>query len=114
MKSRTVTVYEGERTGDIDWAYNFEQHTWGPDKGGLNPQCTEDAKSLLEAMEKHYRLGKNVEANQSHSDRYCRVIDIGMYDGWPHWTPVPSYCVLTYFGAEWHPFYSLNGWRLAP
>lgn len=37
------------------------------------------------------------------------VLDVGMYDGWPYWKPVPSVYSRGPLGGEWHCFSMLSG-----
>lgn len=109
MKTHMVQVREGENLGPIDWGYDFDQHDWnhGSD-GGTNPVCVEQGKQVLREL---------VEANNSGSvsiyGEWRTVLDVGMYDGWPYWRPVPSVCISVAFGTEWHSFSSLRGFKQA-
>lgn len=101
MKSRTVTVCEGEYLGPVDWDYDFSQHAWGPNKSGVNPACIEQGKKLLRELT---APGSWLAMTYS---VYNEVLRVGMYDGWPFWKPTPYVCVMNTLGPEWHPFYSI-------
>lgn len=112
MMFETTTVRIGERVADIDWAYDFRSH--------FNILCSDDehrdeacerAKDRLRRMEAAIKEGKEVLATTNGSWPRCglkKVADVGMYDGWPYWRPVPS--VMTYgtLGTEWHSFSSIT------
>ena len=106
MKTRMVEVREGELLGPVDWSYDFEQHCWGPDKGGTNPLVVARSKEILrricDAPDAKWEVGL------AYSDGLYPLLAVGMYDGWPWWRPVPSVCVSTWLGAEWHAFTSLR------
>ena len=108
MKTYMVERREGELLGPIDWRYDFESHGWNHD-GGTNPKCVQQAIVALWQVDAHNGRGE-VELYQC----WHSVICYGMYDGWPYWRPVPSVCVATPFGAEWHSFLALRGFRANP
>ena len=37
-----------------------------------------------------------------------KIVNIGMYDGWPYWKPYPSFSLLYWFGAETHSWWQIN------
>jgi hypothetical protein len=112
MRSYTKTCYEGERIGDIDWGYDFRSH--------FNLMCSNDArkdeaceksKKRLKLIEDEFRAGREIRTTTYGGGPRCgmhRVIDVGMYDGWPYWKPTPSVMVSGVLGAEWHSFSSLT------
>lgn len=88
MKTKTVTVREGEKLGPVDWEYNFEEHSW--DNGGsINPRVISRKVELLKKIE------SNPEKYEVTSDGgvpkygWGRVTWVGMWDGWPSWKPTP-------------------------
>lgn len=100
MKTRTVVERIGEMLGPVDWSFNFESHCWGPNKGGTNPKVVESSKQVLR------RICDEPDAEWevliSHSDGWHKLLSVGMYDGWPYWTPTPSIYTATWLGGEWH------------
>lgn len=118
MKTYTTTVREGERTGDVDWSYDFRQH--------FNNYCTSDAgrdEICARSVERFKAIADAVAAGQTvRATTYggwprCgfhEVLDVGMYDGWPYWKPVPSVLMRGVLGgAEWHSFCSLTDYEPA-
>jgi hypothetical protein len=112
MRTYTKTVREGEKVGEVDWSYNFRQHfnNYCMNEEGRDEICAKVVQRFREIVDLH-AAGKRVFAT---TDDGCpkfgfnEVLYVGMYDGWPYWSPVPS--VLTYgtLGPEWHSFCSLT------
>lgn len=113
MRTYTQTVREGERVGDVDWSYDFRQH--------FNNYCTTDAgrdeicaRSVdrFRAIADAIAAGKRVRATTDGGwprCGFCEVLDIGMYDGWPYWRPVPSVLMRGAIGgATWRSFCALT------
>lgn len=104
MKIYQETRREGERVSDIDWQYNFLDHY-------SNYCCSDDRKQ--EICDKATALLKKVEKRPRsylvNVDGYWRELySVGMYDGWPYWSPTPALCTSGPFGSEWHFFYDLK------
>lgn len=101
MRTRLVEVREGEKLGPIDWGFKFE-YPWigtGMDSDLVNT-CTYNLKNiekwLLERKKIHVWLYGIREA----------IVDCGMWDGFPHWKPTPSFAICGVFGSlEWHSWY---------
>jgi hypothetical protein len=104
MRSKQVTVFEGEPLGPIDWSYDFNAHSWDG-HGGVNPEFISKAVEMLREIE-HGDWLATTDGGWPKVG-WKRVIAVQMYDGWPHWKPVPSFCIAGTCGPEWHPFYSL-------
>lgn len=102
MKTRMVEERIGEYLGPVDWSYDFTQHDWGGGNGGMNPEWTAEAVEMLRQLEQPGRWRVVLYGN------YHDVLRVGMYDGWPHWRPVPSILASGTLGPEWHPFYSIS------
>lgn len=82
MRTRTVTVREGELVGPIDW-----NHEYAKDRPQLWRDAEKDPRSYLL------------------NDR--EVYAMGMYDGWPYWKPTPAFLVSSPVGgSEWTHFNS--------
>lgn len=112
MRIETHTIRVGERVSDLDWSYDFRKHfnLMCCNDAGKDRAC-EEAKDLLRKIEKALQEGRNVRATTDGGLPRCGlhpVIDIGMYDGWPYWTPVPSVCTRGHFGVTWHSFSSIT------
>ncbi len=108
MRTETRTVRIGENMGPIDWTYDFRSHfnNYGCSDAGRGESC-ERAKARLRLIEEHFREKKKVFATNYGGSPRCGihlVVDIGMYDGWPWWRPVPAVQVRTYLGHEWYTF----------
>jgi hypothetical protein len=107
MRTRTVTERIGEYLGPIDWSFDFHASDW--DRGGsLNPKC------LAEALEKLRKLDAEPVAYIATTDGcwprvgWKRVLQVGMYDGWPYWRPHPSVQLAGPLGPEWHSYSSIT------
>lgn len=94
MKTITVTVHEGENLGPIDPNWDWK---------AFAKQCGErDATSAWQAV---LKLKPGDKVRSSHSECYWEVIQVGMYDGWPFWRPIPSYqCKGPLGTGDWHAF----------
>ena len=102
MRYHTVTVREGELLGPVDPSYDYTQHEWSGSRGGVNPTNTQRGWDLIQQV----AAGGAWDVRMY--EAWLPVLHVGMYDGWPFWRPVPSVCVRTYLGSEWHPFYSIR------
>lgn len=98
MKTKTVTVNEGELLGPID-------PTWDEKAFSKTHLQGRDETKAWEAIQ---RLQVGQKVRSSHSHVFSEVMAVGMYDGWPWWFPVPSYCVRGPLGGEWHPYYYIQ------
>lgn len=108
MRFETQTVRIGENVGPIDWTYDFRSH--------FNTYATSDAErdricaqrvGWLRRIDQDVRAGNPIRATTDGGSPRCgihRVIEVGMYDGWPYWRPVPCVQVRTYLGCEWYTF----------
>ena len=101
MKTKTVTVHEGEWLGPVDQNYNYQQHSWGPSKGGVNPDSAQKGWTLIQNV----KVGDDVLV--SHTEGWKEVLAVGMYDGWPFWRPTPAVLVRTWAGGERHFLYDI-------
>ncbi len=101
MKTRTVVERVGELLGPVDWSYDFRSH--------FNNHCCSDelrdaecAKSV--EMLRQLASGGAWDVWIAHSSYFVPMLEVGMYDGWPYWKPVPSVATSTWLGGEWHSF----------
>ena len=111
MRSYQKTEWVGEKVGEIDYAYDFSKHF-------LSYCCSDEHKAemckrhlqLLKEVDEEYKQGKRISVNM---DGYWKELyDIGMYDGWPYWKPVPALFTSSPLGGgEWHFFYNLEDWK---
>jgi hypothetical protein len=99
----------GENMGPIDWSYNFRQHfdCYGTSDENRDKYCTR-AVERLRTIEQHLRDGKPIRVSTDGGGGFrigYRVLEIGMYDGWPYWRPTPSvFTESALGGGEWHSF----------
>ena len=101
MKFRTEIVREGEYLGPIDWSFDFTQFYT------VNPEILKRGTDMLRELE----AGGDWEATTDGGwprFGWGQVLQVGMYDGWPFWKPVPSVRTTSVFGSEWHPWYSIT------
>lgn len=111
---RTVMVAQriGEHLGDIDWMFPFEDQGWDRPGGSVNPDHIQKSIRNLSRLDDLHRAGKEVFVT---TDGGCpkggwgRLLEVGMYDGWPYWKPHPSFLMLGPLGPEWHGYTSIMG-----
>lgn len=109
MKHRTVTVYEGERLGDVPDDFDFEpfcKRFMGGHHQGFLAESIATYREMLAAFKADPNGLIASEGEFQHE-----VIDMGLYDGWPFWTPRPCYFWKTWAGGEWREFYSLRAFK---
>ena len=114
MRSRQVTEWIGERVGDIDYSYDFRKHfdSIGTTDERKDERCREKV-ALLRRIEELFKQGKELEVCSS-GGYWHRLIDVGMYDGWPFWKPTPSVfreCAVKSWGGEWDTFSNVQDVR---
>lgn len=85
MRTRTVTVHEGEMVGPVDW-----DHPMAKDM----PSIWREAEKSLD----------DFVLRGDHPDR--QILAMGMYDGWPYWKPTPAMLIRGPLGSEWTHFNS--------
>lgn len=120
MKTRTVTVTEGEWLGPIDWTFDF----FANDFYSGSSRRDELIRAHVDALKEAERLIGRSEANRllNHNDvevligasvpSWQRLITVGMYDGWPYWKPYPSLLVQGPLGSERMPWHWLSAVRI--
>jgi hypothetical protein len=111
MRTRMVEEREGEYLGPVDWSYDFTQHDWHGASGGVNPAVTASATELLRKIEGGIAAGEEWWATTDGGWPRCgwkRVVQVGMYDGWPFWRPTPSLLLSGMFGGEWASWYNIT------
>lgn len=118
MRTYTTTVREGEKTGAVDWSYNFRQHfdNLCTSDAGRDEACARQVAKFREIADAHAE-GRALRATTYGGwprIGYREVLDVGMYDGWPYWRPVPSVLIRGVLGgAEWHPFNTVTDYEPA-
>jgi hypothetical protein len=107
MRYRTVTERIGECLGPIDWSFDFHASDW-EHGGSLNPQSVKEAVERLRQVEAD--PGAYLATTDGGWPRvgWHRVLQVGMYDGWPYWRPYPSVKLEGTLGHEWHSYHSIT------
>ena len=111
MRFYQVTHREGEKLAQIDWSHNFWQH--------FSTMCSNDdyKRERMErqiynlfVVERLFLQGKRLRVREG--DYWHDLLDIGMYDGWPYWRPVPAILVSSPLGSgEWRHFPCVDEWK---
>lgn len=107
MKFRTVTERIGELLGPVDWSYDFLSHFSGY-SGDKEAHCLKAVDRLRKIVDEPLRYEVTTDGGWPRFG-WSDVIDVGMYDGWPYWRPVPSVCKRSPLGGcEWHAFHCIT------
>ncbi len=81
MRTRTVTVREGENVGPVDWTHPTAKNM---------PPIWREAEAQPDAHIIDYGYGGR------------QIVDVCMYDGWPYWKPTPAVAYVGPLGwVEW-------------
>ncbi len=113
MKTRMVEVREGEMLGPIDWSFDFRPSfdSYCMSKENQDKLCLERI-AMFHRIEDAFKAGKKVLV-YTHSDFGKQVLDMGMYDGWPYWKPVPSvFYASPLGGGEWSSLSSVSNYSI--
>lgn len=108
MKYIQRTERVGEYLGPVDWNYDFASHGWNKTGGSSNPDLIPGYIARLKQLE------GDPDAYQATTDGgwprvgWGKVLQVGMYDGWPYWRPVPSVLIQGTLGSSWHSFLSIT------
>lgn len=111
------SVYEGEKTGEVDWGYNFRQHfdIYCTSVAGQDVICTESIERFS-AIVDAFKSGEHVQVTNYGGWPRCGyndVIDIGMYKGNGYHRAVPCVQVRTWSGwVEWYTFDSITDYTI--
>jgi hypothetical protein len=90
MKTKTVTVQEGEYLGPIDWDESRWPFQVSPQQLDWLRQLEANPDGFLATDDRGWpRCG------------WKSVIRVGMYDGWPYWRPGPAVLIDGTLGPEW-------------
>ena len=111
MRTYQVTHREGENMGPIDWNHDFWQHfnCYGS-SNDTKREIMERAIENLFAVEHKFRLGKLLVVREG--DYWHDLLDVGMYDGWPYWKPMPAILIRGPLGGgEWRHFPCVDEWK---
>jgi len=113
MKTYTQTVREGENMGQIPEDYDFIEWHKGDHLYPNNPETViQKGKQILEIQEA-FLEGKTVYILEYFDVPYKKVTDVGMYDGWPYWKPVPHVNTpSTIFNCGWVTWYSIYSYKI--
>lgn len=88
MRTRTVTVREGENVGPVDWTHD-----------------------IAKGMPDIWREAEQNPDGFTFTEYHRQIISICMYDGWPYWTPRPAVCFIGPLNSpEWAFFDSYGVW----
>ena len=105
MRFHQETVREGEYLGPVDWTFNFH------DRDSERCMGTDNIQRRVERF-KTIEEGDEVTTDGGWPRvGWGRVIQIGMYDGWPAWSPTPCVLKTGTLGSEWKPWYSITDVR---
>ena len=111
MKFITETKLIGECLGSIDWNYDFVSHFDGCSSKEYQEKC---CQRFIEKL-KQLTDGQKWMATTDGGWPRCGwgdIVEVGMYDGWPYWKPVPSVAILGSYGVEWHSFNMITDIKL--
>ena len=92
MKTIQQTVMIGENMGAIPGDYDF-MAWWHESDGGLypnNPEIVMQKGVQILQIQDLFIKNANVWILEYWDGPRRKVIDVGMYDGWPYWKPVPN------------------------
>ena len=113
MKTKTITVREGELLGPIDWNFDFKDIYPAICNGEeSHERMFQRAMTILQMLEKD---PDKYEATTDGGWPRCgwgSIVHIGMYDGWPYWKPVPSVFITSMFVGDWHSFDCITNIRV--
>ena len=112
MKKITKTVVEriGENMGPVPKDYDIWDKRWG----GLypnNPEIRVAKFQMFLDMQEAFLNGNKIRVSYD-PDFGDFLADVGLYDGWPYWEPVPCFKQATWLGGEWHTWYQIHSWKI--
>jgi len=86
MRTRTITVREGEWFEPVDRLYDFRSHGW--DCGGsVNPSVVKEGTRTILELDRKFCSARWVYV-PCLTER--EIVHVGMWDGWPFWKPTPA------------------------
>lgn len=115
MRTEKRTVRIGENVGPVDWSYDFRSHftTMGTSEQGKDEACARSIaqlRTIVAAVDAGRPIHVTTDGG-SPKGGYHPVGEVGMYDGWPYWRPVPSVFRITFLGGEWVSFRAITDTR---
>ena len=115
MRTFQETVREGENMGRIVKKYPWVEH-YGNNccSNKEKRRMANEARDRMFKIEKLFLQGKKMEILYD-GEYWRKLLDIGMYDGWPFWKPTPAvYLKHSLGGGEWRFYYEVNDYCLLP
>lgn len=117
MKTKTITVREGELLGPIDWSFDFREFY-----KDVYPAACNGEKAHEEHFQRAMTILRMLEAEPDKYEattdggwpRCCwgNIAHIGMYDGWPYWKPIPSVFIISHIVGDWQGFHNITDIRI--
>jgi len=110
MKTIERTVFEriGENMGKIaDSGFDFSASNCYQN----DPEYKQKKISLILEIEKLFHEGKKLKVMY---DPIIggELVDVGMWDGWPYWSPTPAVCLSSWHGSEWHFWQDIQSYSI--
>jgi hypothetical protein len=105
MRYETVVHRVGEYLGPVDWSFDF---------AGFISKERDHEERVRIAVERLRRIAAEPDRWEATTDGgwprvgWQSVIEVGMYDGWPYWRPIPSVLLAGVLGPTWHDFSSIT------
>jgi hypothetical protein len=98
--------------GPVDWSYDFMYHFQGycvrdEEKHAMCERYKERLRQLTEIPEGERHLWQVQTSHEYWHD----LLDVGMYDGWPFWKPVPHVFHSGMYGGVWETFSNITDIR---
>ena len=116
MKTKTITVREGELLGLVDWDFDFKEFYKDIYNCGTPEQHEKMFQRSLTILKLLEQNPDKYEATTYGGWPRCgwgSILHVGMYDGWPYWKPVPSVCIQSWTGmGEWCTFHNISDIRI--
>jgi len=94
MRTETRTVRVGEFLGPVDWDFDF----------GVDDERVRRLRDIEAGIARGETWQATTDGGWPRFG-WGEVLAVGMYDGWPYWSPTPSVLISGHFGGEW------SSWR---
>jgi len=105
--TETITKREGEWLGPVDYAYDWNQYDIYPN----DPEYRMKKVELIKEIEKLFLEGKTIYVFYDPIIS-GKLLNIGMYDGWPYWKPTPAVLLQHWSGCETHFWSDIQSYRI--